>query len=65
LSPLYLSPDRGERISKSSGRKRVNLFKSPYEEGLGRSILPNKMEKSEDKLSAILLNPSPMRRGLG
>jgi hypothetical protein len=27
--PLSMSPLIGERISKSSGRKRVNLFKSP------------------------------------
>jgi len=25
----------GERISKSSGRKRVDVFKSPYEGDLG------------------------------
>ncbi len=31
-TPLYLSLI-GERVSKSSGRKKVNVFKSPYEVG--------------------------------
>ncbi len=33
--PLSVSPLIGERISKRLGRKRVNVFKSPYEGYLG------------------------------
>jgi hypothetical protein len=43
---LYLSSGR-ERVSKSLGKKRVNFFKSPYDEDLGGSLFSDKMEKSE------------------
>jgi hypothetical protein len=39
------------------GRKRVNIFKFPYEGDLGGSLPPDKMEKSETKrLGGILKN---------
>jgi hypothetical protein len=35
-------------MSKSSGRKRANLFKFLYEGGFRGSLFPAKMEKSEN-----------------
>jgi hypothetical protein len=49
--PLPISSLIRERISNSSGRKRVYAFKSPYEEDLGGSLLPDKMDKSVDVLN--------------
>jgi hypothetical protein len=34
---------------KNSGKRTIHVFKSPYEEDLEGSILPDKMEKSELK----------------
>jgi len=44
----------GEGISKSSDKRTTNLPKSLYEKGLGRSLLPDKIEKSENFLSNII-----------
>jgi hypothetical protein len=54
------------RDREGSGRKKVNLFKSHYEEDLGGSILPNKMEKSDKiMLRDFSLFLSLLGRGIG